>query len=90
MSQLNNKRDASADKKPVQFLFDNTNYYIMIAGVVLILLGFMLMSGGKSPDPHVFNYDEVYSFRRVTLAPIVVMLGFLIEIYAIMRKPKAS
>ncbi len=70
------------------FLFDKTNYMWMIGGVVLILIGFMLMAGGKSPDPHKFNYDEIYSFRRITLAPIVVMLGFAVEIYAIMRKPK--
>ena len=62
----------------------------MIAGVVLILIGFMLMSGGKSADPHQFNYDEIYSFRRITLAPIVVLLGFGIEIYAIMKKPKEN
>lgn len=70
------------------FLFDKTSYMWMIGGVVLILIGFMLMAGGKSPDPHKFNYDEIYSFRRITLAPIVVMLGFAVEIYAIMRKPK--
>ena len=70
------------------FLFDRTNYMWMIAGVVLILIGFMLMSGGKSPDPNKFNFEEIYSFRRITLAPIVVLLGFAIEIYAIMKKPK--
>lgn len=57
---------------------------------MLILIGFMLMAGGKSPDPHQFNYDEIYSFRRITLAPIVVMLGFAVEVYAIMKKPKAA
>lgn len=72
------------------FLFDKTNYIWMIAGVLLILIGFMLMAGGKSADPHKFNYDEIYSFRRITLAPIVVLLGFGIEIYAIMRKPKSQ
>lgn len=72
------------------FLFDKTNYMWMIGGVVLILIGFMLMAGGKSPDPHKFNYDEIYSFRRITLAPIVVLLGFAVEIYAIMRKPKSD
>ncbi len=60
----------------------------MIGGIVLIFLGFMLMSGGKSPDPHKFNYEEIYSFRRITLAPIVILLGFGIEAYAIMKKPK--
>lgn len=70
------------------FLFDKSNYMWMLGGLALILIGFMLMSGGKSPDPHQFNYDEIYSFRRITLAPIVVLLGFGIEAYAIMKKPK--
>jgi hypothetical protein len=70
------------------FLFDRTNYTWMIGGVVLILLGFMLMAGGKSPDPHKFLYDEIYSFRRITLAPIVILLGFTVEVFAIMRKPQ--
>ena len=48
------------------FLFDKSNYMWMIGGVALILLGFVLMSGGKSTDPHQFNYDEIYSFRRIT------------------------
>lgn len=75
--------------KPV-FLFDKTNYYIMFGGLALILLGFVLMSGGKSPDPHVFNKEEIYSFRRITLAPILIILGFVVEVAAIMRKPKTK
>ncbi len=70
------------------FLFDKTNYYIMLGGLAIIILGFILMAGGKSQDPNVFNPEEVYSFRRVTLAPIVIILGFIVEVYAIMRKPK--
>jgi hypothetical protein len=70
------------------FIFDSINYYIMIAGVVVILIGFMLMSGGATTDLNVFPKEELYSFRRVTLAPIVVMLGFGIEIFAILRRPK--
>ncbi len=73
--------------KPV-FLFDKTNYYIMFGGLALILLGFALMAGGKSPDPHVFHENEIYSFRRITLAPIVIIVGFVVEVWAIMRKPK--
>jgi len=69
------------------FLFDKTNYTWMLAGVALILLGILLMAGGKSPDPHQFNYDELYSFRRITLAPILMMIGFSLEVYAIMKKP---
>ncbi len=69
------------------FLFNKENYTWMIGGVLLILIGFFLMSGGKSPDPHKFNYDEIYSFRRITLAPIVILLGFVVEVFAIMKKP---
>ncbi len=75
-------------KKEATFLFDRENYMWMIGGVALILIGFMLMSGGKSANPHEFHYDEIYSFRRITLAPIVVLLGFFVEVYAIMKKPK--
>jgi hypothetical protein len=74
-------------QKPV-FLFDKTNYYIMFGGLALILLGFILMAGGKSTDPHVFNKEEIYSFRRITLAPILIIAGFVVEVIAIMRKPK--
>jgi hypothetical protein len=69
------------------FLFDKSNYMWMLAGVAFILIGLALMAGGKSPDPHKFNYDDIYSFRRITLAPIMMLIGFGIEIYAIMKKP---
>jgi hypothetical protein len=69
------------------FLFDKSNYMWMIGGAVLIVIGFLLMGGGKSPDPHKFNYDEIYSTRRITIAPILILIGFAIEAYAIMKKP---
>lgn len=69
------------------FLFDKQNYMWMLGGLALILIGFFLMAGGKSPNPHDFNYNEIYSFRRITLAPIVLLLGFAVEVYAIMKKP---
>jgi len=69
------------------FLFDRNNYIWMFAGLACILLGFILMSGGKSPDPHQFNYAEIYSARRITIAPILILIGFGIEAYAIMKKP---
>jgi len=72
------------------FLFDRDNYRWMIGGVLLILIGFALMAGGKSPDPHQFNFDEIYSFRRITLAPMVMLIGFFVEVYAIMKKPKEN
>jgi hypothetical protein len=70
-------------------LFGRDNYMWMIAGIVLVALGILLMSGGKSADPNVFKDNEVYSFRRITLAPIVILLGLGIEVYAIFKKPKA-
>ncbi len=70
------------------FLFDKQNYILMGVGLAVIILGYMLMSGGKSTDPNVFNESEIYSFRRITLAPFLVLLGLAIEGYAIMKKPK--
>lgn len=70
------------------FLFDKSNYKWMLIGIAFILLGLVLMAGGKSPDPHKFNYEEVYSFRRITLAPIMILLGLAVEVYAIIKKDK--
>jgi hypothetical protein len=70
------------------FPFQKSNYLIMIAGVAVILIGFMLMSGGATTDKNIFPKDEIYSFRRITLAPIVVMIGFAIEVFAILKRPK--
>jgi hypothetical protein len=66
--------------------FGKKNYTWMLVGAALILIGMLLMSGGKSTDPNVFNTDEVYSFRRITLAPIVIVAGFIVEIFAIFKK----
>lgn len=55
-------------------------------GLVIILIGFLLMSGGKSENPNIFAENEVYGFRRITLAPILIIAGFVVEIYAIMKK----
>lgn len=61
----------------------------MLAGAVVIIIGMFLMAGGKSDNPAVFNKDEVYSTTRITIAPILILLGLVIEIYAIFKKPKA-
>ena len=66
--------------------FGKSNYAWMLVGAALILIGMLLLSGGKSTDPNVFNADEVYSFRRITLAPIVIIAGFSVEIFAIFKK----
>ncbi len=69
-------------------LFSKENYKWMLIGLIVMAIGFFLMAGGKSPDPNVFNDNEIYSFRRITLAPILIVAGLLIEIYAIMKKQK--
>ncbi len=67
---------------------DKINYYLIALGVVVIIIGFILMSGGKYTDPNVFNGEALYSSQRITVAPIVVLLGFAIEIFAIFYKRK--
>ena len=77
------------DKNFTEFAIAKDSYKYLAIGFTIIVLGFLLMIGGKSEDPNVFNY-EMFSFRRITLAPIIVMTGFIFEIWAIMRKPKDS
>lgn len=72
------------------FALGRENYIYLIIGFVIIIVGFLLMVGGKSPDPNIFNEKEIFSPRRITLAPIIVLLGFGFEIWAIMKKPKGS
>ncbi|RXK59992.1 DUF3098 domain-containing protein [Lacibacter luteus] len=75
-------------QKKIAGIFTKENYKWMLIGGVVMLAGFLLMIGGKSADPNVFNKEEVYSFRRITLAPILIIGGLILEIYAIMKKPK--
>lgn len=70
-----------------QFLFGKRNYLLMIAGLALITLGYILMSGGGSDDPNVFN-PEIFSWRRIGLAPLLIMAGFIVELVAIMIPEK--
>ena len=72
------------------FLFSKENYLIMVAGVAVIILGFALMTGVANDNPAVFPREEIYSFRRITLAPVVVLIGFAIEVYAILKRPKTA
>ena len=72
------------------FALGKENYLLLVIGFVIIVLGFLLMIGGKSEDPAVFNEEEIFSFRRITLAPIIVLAGFIFEIWAIMKKPKSK
>ena len=73
----------------VNNLFGKENYMWMLAGVLVIILGFILMAGGKSADPKVFDPKEVYSTTRITIAPLLIIIGFILEIVGIMKKPKA-
>ena len=78
-------------KQPVSNpLFGKENFMWMLIGLAVMAVGFFLMAGGKSPDPTKFNDNEIYSFTRITLAPFLIIVGFIIEIFAIMKKPKIS
>ncbi len=70
-------------------LFGKENYMLMMVGAIVVLLGIFLMTGGKNPDPNVFNKDLVYSKTRITVAPILILLGLTIEIFAIFKKNKS-
>ncbi len=83
---MSNKTTETAIKKE-GFAFGKENYMFMIIGVIVIIIGNLLMIGGGSEDPNVFD-PEIFNFRRLTLAPVVILVGFIIEIFAIMRKPK--
>lgn len=74
-------------EKKGEFALGKENYILMLAGLALIALGFILMIGGGSKDPNVFSY-ELFSFQRLTLAPILVLAGYVVEIFAIMKKPR--
>jgi uncharacterized membrane protein len=83
---------AEIKKTPVALtpLFTKDNYLWMGIGAVIIALGMFLMSGGKNADPKVFDTNVVYSFTRVTVAPILIILGLLVEIFAIFKKSKSE
>jgi len=76
----NNKKNSE------DFIFGKKNYQEMLIGIIFIIIGFILMSGGGSEDPNVFN-PEIYNFRRIKLAPTLVLIGFGIQVYAILLNP---
>lgn len=71
-----------------QFLFNRSNYILIIAGVVLNLIGFLLMIGGGAESLNEFNAAELFSPMRITVAPILILLGYAVILYAIMKRPK--
>ena len=87
MSKLDNKNKKNEQDNKTKMPFGRDNYLWVLIGIAFLLVGFLLMIGGGSNDPDIFN-EAIFSFRRLTLAPILVLAGFGIEIYAIMKKPK--
>lgn len=82
---MTDKKQIAARKSSA--LFGRENYKWMIIGLIVIIIGLVLMIGGKSEDPNQFNAKEVYSMRRITLAPILILLGLGLEVFAIFRRP---
>lgn len=82
------KKNTTEEKK-FDFALGRENYILLTIGFAIIIFGFLLMIGGKAENPNEFN-EKIFSFRRITLAPIIVLFGFVFEIYAIMKKPKDS
>lgn len=87
------KKTVAAPDKPqpaatnvAGFAFGRQNFRLLFIGLALIFIGFILMIGGGSDDPNVFS-DKIFNFRRLTLAPILVLAGYVVEIFAIMKKP---
>ncbi|MBR4155582.1 MAG: DUF3098 domain-containing protein [Bacteroidales bacterium] len=89
MSKLdkNNKNIKNEQENGTEMPFGRDNYLWVIIGLAFLLIGFLLMIGGGSDNPDVFN-EAIFNFRRLTLAPILVLIGFGIQIYAIMKKPR--
>jgi membrane-bound ClpP family serine protease len=82
--------EKTTQKESIQntaFAFSKENYIFLFLGLIVMAIGFLLMIGGKSEDPQVFN-EAIFNFQRLTLAPILIIAGYIIEIYAIMKKPK--
>lgn len=83
------KKSAQASKETKSFpIFEKDNYRWMLGGIVIIAIGLILMVGGKSDDPNQFHPEQVYSTTRITVAPILILAGLIVEIFAIFRKPK--
>ena len=85
--QAANTSTPAAAVKTGEFAFGKENYRLLFIGLAFIVLGFILMIGGGSNDPKVFN-PAIFNFQHITLAPILVLIGYVIEIFAIMKKPK--
>ncbi len=78
----------SKETRKAGFAFGKENYRILIIGVVIVVIGYLLMVGGGSDDPTQFHAEEIFSFRRITLSPIVILAGFVVVLFGIMKKSK--
>lgn len=78
------------NEKGTPSIFNKENYKWMLLGILVIALGMLLMAGGKNTDPSVFDRSKVYSATRITIAPLLILAGLVIEIFAIFRKPKGA
>jgi len=87
-TRVTEKEPLTVQRKTATGLFTRDNLLWMVAGAVVMGIGYLLMSGGRSNDPNVFDPKEVYSTTRITIAPILLLLGLAIEIYALFREPK--
>ena len=86
---MSNKKQQQEQEKSFNFIFGKRNYKFMLIGLGVIALGFILMAGGGSDDPDVFN-PEIFNTRRIRVAPTVVLIGFAIEAYAILTSPNKN
>lgn len=86
-SQSTSRRDVPA--APASFAFGKENYIIMVAGVVVLIIGYLLMVGGGAETPNEFN-PEIFSTQRITIAPVTLLIGFGIVLFGIMKKPKTQ
>ena len=86
---MSEKKQVTTTSASTSSLFEKQNLWLMLLGIAVIAVGMLLMVGGRSNDPNSFNYDEVYSTLRVSVAPVLIIIGLVIEIYAIFKKPKA-
>lgn len=73
-----------------KFVFGKDNYQFIVGGLILSILGFFLMIGGGSDDPNEFNASELFSDMRITIAPFLVIAGYVAVIYGIMKKRKVN
>jgi len=80
-------KDKKSENSKKELLFTKKNYLTSCIGIILIIIGFIIMSGGGSNDPNIFN-EEIYSFRRIRIAPLLVLIGLGLQIYAILISSK--